>query len=495
MSKIKDILSQKQDMSFKVIRAGKKGVTIPNTINPVQSKQGGDFGVNSLRFIQHWDLLDVLYNHAVVRASISMVGRTITSAWWSLVEADAFEGDSDIENKKLLYQFYNGYNAKNWNNVQDFYGTAYKFAIAAMYLRYFGQAAFYIVRDPVTNKPVSLDFLHGLVVPNVDSRGYFKNVAFIQYLDRTGTNVVEFRNPTDVVYIVNPDFTGSPLGGSDMASLSEYSLPIDLYLQLSAREYLKNRDKPEVVWELPNDISDEAFDSFCDMLEEGYRGPENIGSNPIAVAGELNIHELDRMPDKIPYQESREEVRKEILSAAGLTGYKLGYESSSSEATIKEYRREYSESTIVPLCKTIAEAFYSQIHVREFGIFDWEIVFNNSNFLTAVEQATVDMRYIQHGVLSPNEVRRDLGRREREGGNVYVDITDDPGDLEQNTQGSPPEGREARPDAPSETGEPSEESGRNDPERGDRGLSLKLELETWRRFVMNRIKKLSLIHI
>ena len=462
-------------------------LSFPNILTDVTSTNS--LTINTRRFQEFFDLMDTLYSHSLTRSSVSMIGRSVASAGWSLVEDELYAERADKKSFEKLYAFYNAIDTRAWDNIQDFYGTStYKFPIAAEYLRYFGQAAFYIVRDPITDEPSSIDFLHGLVVPNIDSQGRFKNPAFIQYIDRTGRNKVEFNSPRDIIYIVNPDFSGSPIGGTDMSALSEFSLPIDIYLQLSAREYLKNRNTPEVIWELPSDLSDEAFDAFCDRLEDNYGGPMNIGKNPIAIRGELNFHELRGMPDQLPYQESRVDTRREILAATGLTTYKLGIADNVSENAVKEYRREYNEATIKPICNAIEEAFYIQIHLREFGIRDWRLSFNSPSFLNAVEQATVDMRYIQNGVFSPNETRRNLGKPPRPDGDVYVDITGGEGDeLEQNTQGSPPEGREQRPDAPAETGEPSEESGQNDPERGDRSLML-AEIKRWKKFTMNRIK-------
>ena len=56
---------------------------------------------------------------------------------------------------------------RQWDNIKDYQSIAYKLMIGAMYLRYFGQSAYYIVRDG-SGKATVLDFLPGLVDPNVD---------------------------------------------------------------------------------------------------------------------------------------------------------------------------------------------------------------------------------------------------------------------------------------------------------------------------------------
>ena len=279
-------------------------------------------------------------------------------------------------------------------------------------------------------------------------------------------------------------------GGSDLESLTEFTLPIDLYLQEAAREYMKNRDKPEAFYILPADIWDEAFTDFCGALEAKYKGPRNIGRSPITVAGELDIKELSPLPDALPYQASRFDARDEMLAAAGVSGAKVGISDKLSSGNLRELRKEFHETSMIPLFKLIEDAFYDQIHVREFNFPSWIFSFNNPDFLTAVERATVHMRYHDMSVLNPNEIRQEIGYQPRkdEFGDKYVDEVE--GEKADNQQGSPPEGREDRPDAPSQIGEPTDDN--QDPPRGDqhdetRNERLLSALREYRRFAIRRI--------
>jgi hypothetical protein len=60
--------------------------------------------------------------------------------------------------------------------------------------------------------------------------------------------------------------------------------------------------------------------------------------------------------------------------------------------------------------------FYEQIHVREFAAPGWNLQFNSPDFLSALERATVDMRYFQLNAKTVNEVRRSVGLAERSDG-------------------------------------------------------------------------------
>ena len=443
------------------------------------------------KYHQFWDLMEVIEEHGYLRASISAVGRGAVGAWWTISEHPLFMGKGKEEDRNRLYDFYSSKN-RLWDNIKDFQSMTYKISAAAMYLKYFGQAAFYIVRDK-RGRPIGLDFLHGLVVPNVDQNGYFKTPAFYQFSEREALKKQEFA-VNEVVFITNPDLRGDPMGGSDTESLTTFSLPTDIYLMATARNYIQNRDVPEAVWELPENISDDALNDFADLLARKYRGSPNVGKSPVVVAGELNIKELRRMPEDLPYAESRKESRDEIIATSGSSSVKLGLSDNQSQSNLLEFRREFLEGTLVPLFKPIELALYEQVHLREFGISEWEFAFNHPDFLTAVEQATVHMRYHDMGVMNPNEIRADLGRAPRpdEGGEEYLD------GKASNDQGTPPEGQDTQPD----DGEPNIDD--QDPPRGDghddanrpRALSPSLdkkaaieELFTWRDFAVNRTKK------
>lgn len=412
------------------------------------------------RFNEFWDWMDAIKQHGYLRAALSVVGRSAVGAWWTLRRHSEYGRDAPERHRKRLFNFYM-MRSRQWDNIKDFQNFAYKLMIGVMYLRFFGQAAYFILRDE-NGAPLGLDFLHGLVVPNVDAAGKFKSPAFVQYPSRNSANKVEFDSPQDIVYLVSPDWEGSPLGGSDFESLATFTLPLDIYLQVAAREYMKNRDRPEVVYSLPADISDEAFDAFVKEMSARHAGPTNPGRNPIAVQGEFDVHELSKLPDSLPYQASRKEAREEELAVAGVSGAKLGISEQMASANIREMRREFHETSMVPPFQLIEISFYEQIHVREFDAPGWEFKFNYPDFLNAVERATVHMRYRQIGVLSPNEIRYELGRTPRpdEAGDAYIDP-----EPAGNFPGAPPEGRPVEPDAPAQVGELTPDG--QDPVRGD----------------------------
>jgi hypothetical protein len=239
----------------------------------------------STHYVRFWDMMDTIKIHGYIKAAMSVIGRSAIGAWWGLRKHEEFESMATERQRKRLMRFYLT-PVKQWNNIKDFQNIAYKFMVGAMYLRYFGQVGFQILRNEL-GQPIGFDHLPGYIVPNVDEQGNFKSPAFYQYPSRDKAKRVEFKDPRDIIFIVNPDFEGHPTGGSDTTSLADFALPLDIYLQTAAREYLRNRDKPEAFYLLSPDVSDEAFDAFVSSLEAKYSGPSNIGKNPIAVKGDL----------------------------------------------------------------------------------------------------------------------------------------------------------------------------------------------------------------
>jgi len=454
------------------------------------------------KFNEFWELMDVIKKHGYIRASMSVIGRSAVGTDWSIVKKDDYIGSAPPLHKKRLLDFYTGAYAKDWKNIRDYRDISFNLMIGVQYLRYFGQVAYHVIRDKSTKRALGMYHLPGLIVPNVDSNGYFRSgqPAFIQYPSSNPRDRVEFQNPMDIIFITTPSWDGNPLGGTDIEALTEFTIPLDLYLQTGAREYLKNRDKPEVIYQVASDLNDDAFDTFRRQMEAVQRGSANLGRNPIIMQGDLKVHEMRDLPSSLPYHEGRDDAMEEEMAISGVGAVKLGITKGLSHSNMREYRREFHETTMLPMFKILEGGFYEQINVREFGIRGWQFQFDHPDFLTAVEQATVDMRYYAMGVLNPNEMRRNRGDdpRRDELGDLYSDelqiYMEDRREDEREglkptggEQGSPPEGREDEPDSPSNVGEPSDSD--QDPVRGDQhddAQRIISELRAWKNFVLRR---------
>jgi len=433
------------------------------------------------RYVLYKDIMDALKVDGYFKAAITTVTNAGVGADWAVEKHKNHFLEASDENKEKLLAFY-GYSSPDWNNIKDFYGMPSKLVAALFYLKFFGQAAFQIVKNQA-GEPLGFEYIYGFVIPNVDEEGYFKDPAFIHLSLDTGKELASYSSD-EVVFIVSPDLTGRPWGDALVESLTNFPLPLDIYLQTAAIQYLQESKLPPAIWELPEKVDEEEFNALADYIEDNYKGANNIGKVPIVVSGEINIKRLASFPDQIPYMEARNGTRQEILSVVGTMANKLGIDTENELS--EDYRKEFFESTVIPLFRFIEEGLYTQVHKRLFEIDDWVFKFGRVDFLDDVEQATVHMRYRQIGVMNANEIRAERGLPPREDGKGG-DFTDPITNNQSEEQGSPPEGREDRPDSPSEVGEPTIDD--QDPPRGDRRLfELELinELAALQRFVLNR---------
>ena len=98
------------------------------------------------KFRLFWDLMDVIQKHGYLRSAMSVVGRSAVGAWWTIKHHDELgKKGSDLQRRKLL-AFYSS-PVRDWKNIRDFQSFSQKLMIGAMYLKYFGQCAYHILRD------------------------------------------------------------------------------------------------------------------------------------------------------------------------------------------------------------------------------------------------------------------------------------------------------------------------------------------------------------
>ena len=111
-----------------------------------------DFAETNKQFNAFWDLMDTVEKHGYLRASMSVIGRSTVGTWWTLRKNEqnqtGLASDAKPIQAKRLQEFYSPSN-RSWDNISDFHTIAYKLMIGAMYLRYFGQAAYLILRNKI----------------------------------------------------------------------------------------------------------------------------------------------------------------------------------------------------------------------------------------------------------------------------------------------------------------------------------------------------------
>jgi hypothetical protein len=377
-------------------------------------------GSSDTRRALHWDIESAARNLAWVRGASVSVGRSIVGAGYSFKKVEDYEKEATDEALQTLKMFYGpggaGNGFKRYKNFKDFYTLSGKFYAIAVSMATFGFGALEIKRDKLNGKAVDFDYIPGYVEPNTDTNGDFLKPAFKQYLSQDGLEVASWDDASDLVFIANPDFSGYPFSPV-LEALISYALPSDVYAALSWLSMHKNRNAPlDGYWEADPNMADADFRKLVAVLQGRHTGASNYGRAPIIAKGNLKFNRIQRSPEEAPYEKGREFVREEIGAVTGVHPSKLGDGTYN-----KEDKKDYYEVVVETTQKALEEALYEQVHIREFGIRGWTISFNNPSFLTEVEEASKHRTYWNTGVLNANEIRAELGKKPREGGDKYFE--------------------------------------------------------------------------
>ena len=362
-------------------------------------------------------LAEASRSHPYTFATVDSISRSIVGAGWKFLPVEKYESEATDESLEPIQAFFES-EVRDWNHIGDYISASDKFTQIFNSFRLFGHAACEIVKTE-SGIPIGYDVLSGITFPNLNEKGYFKSPNFNFYPWGDGDKV-HYRHD-ELIYLWNNGITGHVGGESPYEPLASNTLPSDIYAAVAFRELFKNTNAPyNGVWEIDSSVSDDDFDYFVELLEQRYSGVENFGRNPLVVRGTVKWNAIDsRSEEDAPYLEGRNFSREEFYATTGVDGNKLGTTDTANKSNIRESRREFHENTLRPLTKRVEENLYEQVMVRLFNTRAWRLAFTKPDITTAMEQAAIDMRYMQWGVFSPNEIRIERGFDPREGGDIY----------------------------------------------------------------------------
>lgn len=371
-------------------------------------------------------LREVAKKHSWTRAVISAIARATVGAGFSFSRHPVFGRNKGFTAEEIdtvldpIYEFFYGV-TDDTRYIQDMTPLSSKIYYMVLSLVYYGQCALEIIRDE-NGQAISFDVLAGIVRPNISNKGKFLRPAYF-FRPWNSSEIIAYRKPSDLVYITWPGIDMSIYGSTEFDALVDISIPSDLYASTAYRNHFENSNAPyNGFWVVDKNTSEEDFKRFLVTLVNRYSGVHNFGRTPIVIRGNAEFKETrSRSNDDAPYLEGRKYNMEEISAVSGVPSAKLGIAANATKTNFREQRRDFHENTLRPIFEIIEQAIYQQIIVREFGIKEWMLSFNNPDLTTKLEAATINTRYIQNGVLTPNEVRDILGYtpRDDEGGAQY----------------------------------------------------------------------------
>ena len=365
--------------------------------------------------------------HSWTRATASTIAKSAVGSGFSIVRHPVFGkrvSDEITEEeiyKKLepLYDIFYGGTKKDFTHIQDFFTTSQKIYYFVISVVLYGQAGMHLIYDSDGNL-TGFENLAGMIFPNVDEKGKFLNPSYT-FRPWNSNETYSFKNPESILYVTWPGVDNSIYGNSEYFSAAQTAIPSDLYASNSYKNHFENMNAPyNGVWVVDENTSDEDFLAFLKLLSARYTGDQNFGRNPLIIKGQAEFKETrSRTNDDAPYLQGRQYNQEEISAVSGVPGSKMGISSQVAKSNFREMRREFHETALRPIYEIIEQAIYQQIFIRIFGIKEWMLAFNKPELTNALEDASIYGRYLINHVMTPNEVRDNLGMPPVDGGDIF----------------------------------------------------------------------------
>lgn len=374
-------------------------------------------------FLQYYSKSTVLKNaalrHSWTRASAISIGRAAIGGGFAFVRHPIFGKNISEKRQREIDVIMEDVNKaffaapKKIKYIQDTMGLSSKMYYTAGSFVLYGQFSWEKIRDRNTGKMIGFDTLPGVTMPNVDENGRFLDPAYY-FRPWNSQSIVEYK-ARDLMLVTNPGLDLSIFGSTDYDSLSDNTIPSDLYAAKAYKFQFENINAPyNGVWVVDPSTSEQDYVDFLAMLANRYTGIEAFGSNPLVIRGQAKFEEhRSRSNDDAPYLEGRRYNQEEISAVTGVSSAKLGITDNASKTNHRELRREFHENTLRPVFQFIEESIYNQIMVQEFELPEYKLAFNRPDLSTALEEATILGRYVQNGIITPNEARLSIGKPSR----------------------------------------------------------------------------------
>lgn len=357
--------------------------------------------------------------HSWTHATAISIGRAAIGGGYSFVRHPIFGKEISPARQKEIDKIMVDVNKvffaapEKTKYIQDTNGLSAKIYYTANSFVLYGQFTWEKVRDRNTGKMVGFDALPGITMPNVDANGKFQTPAYY-FRPWNSQTVVEYK-VRDLMYVTNPGLDMSIFGSSDYDALSDNTVPSDIYASKAYKLQFENINAPyNGVWVVDPSTSEQDYLDFLAMLSNRYTGIESFGANPLVIKGQAKFEEhRSRSNDDAPYLEGRRYNQEEISAVTGVSSAKLGITDNASKTNHRELRREFHENTLRPVFQFIEDGIYAQIMCQEFDLPEYKLAFNRPDLSTALEEATILGRYLQNGIMSPDEARAALGKASR----------------------------------------------------------------------------------
>lgn len=283
------------------------------------------------------------------------------------------------------------------NGVNTYQQTFYEILYSiSLNLDIYGNAYVYYTKNTV-NKPAALYVLPTNKVQIIYSSD---KTRVIGYSYRSGDNLITY-GVDEVIHFRLPSLE-NPYQGTPTISCLKHAINIDNLQQLYQENYYNNDASVGAILETDEVLSDDVFERLSNQWNERHSGVGNARKTAILEGG-VKLHEFRGSPKESDYNQSRIDIRNEILAKLRVSPTVLGITEGVTRANAVVGIMNFVNTVIKPFSRFIVDKF--NIFLKQnydpslYLVFDYED-FDDGNFNIEMTKALLDRQ-----ALTKNEAR------------------------------------------------------------------------------------------
>lgn len=334
---------------------------------------------------EKFDYLNLYRKGSWVYACVQKISNPLAAANWRLMKGE---------------KEYKAHRALKILDKPNQYMSRYELMnMTAQSLELIGEAHWLIIRAG-TGKPTALFPLNPSKMELLFDNG--TPAAWEYTVNQQNRQRLEFE---DVVFFKYTD-PANPWRGVSPLHAAAIAADTDLDASRWNRIFFKNSAKPSSTIETDGKIQEDQKLRLKKQIEAYYSGVNNAHKTIVLDSG-LKFRNVQLSHKDMEFLELRKYSREEIAAVYGVPLSKLGLNENSNRATAYIHDYTFAKETLTPKLRMIQGALDKYfLQAFEEGLhFEFDSVIPSDEETTA----KINQIYINAGVLTPDEVREELG--------------------------------------------------------------------------------------
>lgn len=238
-------------------------------------------------------------------------------------------------------------------------------------------------------------------------------------LDYTCTLVNKKRiDPKDMIHLVKNSYDG--INGVSILTYAKRIIDISNNTEDSANSFFSNGCNLGGIITVQGNLTEQQKQDIRQNWNQAYNGSESSGCLLGVLQGNMSYQPIQLNATDSQMLESRQFNVQDIARFFGISPVLLGDLSHNSYSTIEAVQEQFLLQTLQPYITMIEEEFTKKLFKENES--DLEINLDETVILRTnkTAQASYYSTLLDKGILSINEVRKELGYSEIEGGDAHT---------------------------------------------------------------------------